>query len=323
MAAIRQSALMGKISFTGRPLRHYEGFIANNERWERFQMRPDDVIITTPSKCGTTWMQTIVYMLLRGRTELTVPMGTISPWLDMQVRTEEEIFGLLDAQTERRFIKTHTPLDGLPRHPTATFIAIIRHPLDVALSDRDHGLNMMRDRATELRESVAGAFQPPPDWQDAPEDPAEYLRWFIDSDLPPSGSGPNSLADYCDQALTYWNGRDQPNVHLFHYADMWDDLEAEMRRVAAILGVAMDDDRWPEFVEAATLRSMRQNAARAAPDTHLELWRSPEGFFKSGGTREWPTLLSAADLSHFDRRLREMAGDAYDWVMRGRAAQVA
>ena len=55
----------------------------------------DDVIITTPSKCGTTWMQTIVGMLLHQTTDLP-PIGTISPWLDMQIRTEDEVFGLLE-----------------------------------------------------------------------------------------------------------------------------------------------------------------------------------------------------------------------------------
>ena len=97
-------------------MRRYQGFMADSARWERFRLRDDDVIITTPSKCGTTWMQTIVGMLLRDSVDLP-PIGTISPWLDMQIRTEEEIFGLLDAQTGRRFIKTHTPLDGLPVQP--------------------------------------------------------------------------------------------------------------------------------------------------------------------------------------------------------------
>ena len=54
-------------------LRHYEGFFADSSRWERFTFRPGDVVISTPSKCGTTWMQTIVGMLLLDRTELGAP----------------------------------------------------------------------------------------------------------------------------------------------------------------------------------------------------------------------------------------------------------
>ena len=300
-------------------MRHYEGFIANNERWQRFKMRDDDVIITTPSKSGTTWMQTIVGMLLRQTTDLP-PMGTLSPWVDMLIRSEDEMFGLLDAQTTRRWIKTHTPLDGLPFNPKVTYIAVIRHPLDVALSDRDHGLNMKEDKAVELREAVAGKYEPPPDQEDAPEEPAPFLRWFIDNDRGPTGSGPNGLADYCQQTGTYWDARLEPNVHLFHYQDMWNDLDGEMRRVAAALGVKIDEATWPDYVDAATLKSMRGRAAKTAPDAHLDIWQSPEEFFHAGGTRDWPQLLTAAEIAHFDKRMRELAGDSYDWIVRGKAA---
>jgi aryl sulfotransferase len=293
--------------------------MADSERWERFPLRPDDVIITTPSKCGTTWMQTIVGTLLRLRTDLP-PMGTISPWLDMQIRTEDEVFRLLGAQTGRRFIKTHTPLDGLPAHPTVTYICVIRHPLDVALSDRDHMANMRRDRTAEMREAVAGTYEAAGEHEEAPEGPADYLRWWIDNHELPTGSGPNGLEDYCEQVRTYWDARDTRNVYLFHYADMWNDLDTEMRRVAAALGVAVDEARWPVFVEAATLTSMRARASDAVPDGHLDIWKSKEEFFRQGGTRDWASLLTSADIDHFEVRLRQLAGDAYDWIVRGKVA---
>ncbi len=302
-----------------RRMRRYHGFMADSDRWKRFKLRAGDVIITTPSKCGTTWMQTIVGILLNQRTELP-PISTISPWLDMQIRTEEEVFGLLEKQTGRRFIKTHTPFDGLPYDPAVTYLAVIRHPLDVAMSDRDHMNNMLRDRATEMREAVAGKYEPSTKSEEAPEDMADFLRWFIDNHEQPTGSGPYGLEDFCHQVSTYWDARDKPNVHLFHYADMWNDLDGEMRRVAAALGVTIDEARWPRLVEAATLSSMRGRATEAAPDAHLGLWESPEGFFRVGGTRDWASLLTQEDLDHFDERLHALAGDAYGWVMNGRGA---
>ncbi|MGZ5329095.1 MAG: sulfotransferase domain-containing protein, partial [Actinomycetota bacterium] len=214
--------------------RRYRGFIADTARWERFVFRPDDVVISTPAKCGTTWMQTIVGMLLLDRVDLGAPIATISPWLDMLTRTDDEVFGLLDAQTHRRFIKTHAPLDGIPRHDPVTYITVVRHPLDVALSDRDHNENQREDRLVELRLAASG--EPDPDLpvgEDRPEDTGDYLRWFIDNHEPPVGSGPHGLEDYCQQVRTYWDAREVPNVHLFHYADMWADLDGEMRRVAA------------------------------------------------------------------------------------------
>ena len=311
----------------GRPLgamaprpasRRYKGFFADSARWERFAFRPDDVVISTPSKCGTSWMQAIVGMLLLGRVDLGAPMGTISPWLDMLTRTEDEVFGLLEAQTHRRFIKTHTPLNGVPYRQSVTYIAVVRHPLDVALSDLDHRQNMHVDRAVELREAASGPTGATPRSATMPEDRADYLRWFIDNHEQPTGSGPYGLEDYCQQIRTYWDARHTPNVHLFHYSDMWNDLDNEMRRVAAALDVSTDEDRWPAFVEAAQLTSMRSRASETAPDAHMGLWVSPERFFRSGGTRDWASLLARDDIARFEDRLRELAGDASAWAVGGR-----
>ena len=301
-------------------MRRYHGFFADSARWERFRFRDDDIVISTPSKCGTTWMQNIVGSLIFDRPVLGVPISTVSPWLDMLIRTDDEVFGLLDAQQHRRWIKTHTPLDGLPLLHTVTYIAVIRHPLDVALSDRDHRSNMVQRRALELRTAAAGVPDPPFARAPEPLDSGDYLRWFIDNDVPPTGSGPNGLADFCQQTNTYWEARNARNVHLFHYTDLWENLAGEMRLVANALDIAVDDARWPEFVEAATLDSMRDRAADTTPDAHVALWRDPHAFFRAGGRRDWASLLTDSDIERFNERLVALTRDATPWVLTGRTA---
>lgn len=303
------------------PTRRYQGFFADSSRWERFDLRSGDVVITTPSKCGTTWMQHIVGMLLLDRTDLGTPIAAISPWLDMVIHPEEEVFDRLASQEHRRFIKTHTPLDGLPLDDDVTYLAVIRHPLDVALSDRDHRLNTDVARARELRLAGTGELPAPQRGRETePSDPTAFLRWFVDNDLGPTGSGPHGLADYCQQVRTYWDGRHRPNVHLFHYADLWDDRSGEMRRVADALSVEVDPDRWPQLVEAAGLDAMRRHPERTAPEADAGLWQDPARFFRQGGTREWASLLDEADLARFHDRLRLLAGDAVGWILHGRTA---
>ncbi len=302
-------------------MRRYRGFMADSARWERFALRPDDVIISAPSKCGTTWMQMIVGMLLLDRTDLGAPISAISPWLDMLIRTDDEVFGLLEGQRHRRFVKTHTPLDGLPHLSSVTYVTMIRHPLDVALSDLDHADNERFDRLVELRRAAVGPEAPAEGALDAaPEAADAYLRWFIDNDVEPTGSGPYGLADYCNQVLTYWKARQKPNVHLFHYADLWADRDREMRRIAAALDVDVDEERWPSFVEAAGIESMRARAGDTAPEVVSGIWQRPERFFRVGGTRDWASLLDDRDIAHFDERLRQLAVDATDWVLSGRVA---
>jgi len=125
-------------------LRRYQGFMCDSARWERLHFRRDDVVISTPAKSGTTWMQAIVGMLLLDSPDLGAPLSTLSPWLDMQIYSDEQIFGLLESQSHRRFIKTHTPLDGVPNVDSVTYIALVRHPLDIAVGQGPHAEHAQR-----------------------------------------------------------------------------------------------------------------------------------------------------------------------------------
>jgi hypothetical protein len=302
-------------------MRRYHGFLADSARWERFALRPDDVIISTPSKCGTTWMQTIVGMLLLDRLELGAPMGELSPWIDMLTRDEAALFARLDGQSHRRFLKTHTPLDGLPWRNSVTYLTVMRHPLDAALSNRDHVANTDRERMAALRTAASG--EPDPDERrvevEVPTDPAAYLRWWIDSDRESSGKGSTNLAEVVHQAATYWDAREHPNVHLFHYTDLSADRDREMRRVAAALDRPIDEVRWPAFVAAASLDAMRDRADDLAPEADLAFWRSTGSFFHSGRFGAWTDLLSPDDVAHFERRLHALAGDPElaAWIVNG------
>ena len=42
----------------------YRSLISDSARWDGFEFRPGDIIISTPPKCGTTWMQMICALLV-------------------------------------------------------------------------------------------------------------------------------------------------------------------------------------------------------------------------------------------------------------------
>src|SRR5438270_10839918 len=118
--------------------RRYEATVYDSSRWDGFELRSGDIIISTPPKCGTTWTQMICALLVLQEPELPLPLDTLSPWIDMVNRARREVFADLADQTHRRFIKTHTPLDGIPNDPTVTYICVGRDPRDVALSMDHH-----------------------------------------------------------------------------------------------------------------------------------------------------------------------------------------
>jgi aryl sulfotransferase len=113
---------------------HYRSADEDSARWLDFAFRPGDIVISTRSKTGTTWMQMICALLTLRTADLPAPLPQLSPWLDWLVVPQQEVYDHLAAQRHRRFIKTHTPLDGVPLDARVAYIVMARHPLDMAVS---------------------------------------------------------------------------------------------------------------------------------------------------------------------------------------------
>ncbi len=94
--------------------------------------------------------------------DLPAPLGELSPWLDWLVEPQDALFARLAGQDHRRFLKTHTSLDGVVIDPRATYIVVGRHPLDMAVSLYHQGANLDRDRMRELTGAPAPSEPPAP-----------------------------------------------------------------------------------------------------------------------------------------------------------------
>src|SRR5215217_9674384 len=163
------------------PRTRYRSIVADSARWDGFVFRPGDVVISTPPKCGTTWTQMLCALLIFDGPAFPAPLDLVSPWLDMYNRPLTEVMAALAAQTHRRFIKTHTPLDGLPLHPDVTYLVVGRDPRDVAISMEHHSTNLDWERFLELRAAVIGNadLAALPEIPVPSEDPAERFRSFV------------------------------------------------------------------------------------------------------------------------------------------------
>lgn len=116
--------------------------ISDSTRWDAFEPRPGDIVVTTPPKSGTTWTQSILAMLIAGDPATDADTAYKSPWIDISVRSVEEVMERLAAQEHRRQVKTHTPFDGIPYWSGLRYISVYRHPIDVHFSFRKHNANM-------------------------------------------------------------------------------------------------------------------------------------------------------------------------------------
>ena len=295
---------------TGSARVHYKNFIYDSSRWDGFEFRPDDIVISTPPKCGTTWMQRICALLVFQTPDIEQPLTSISPWMDMLTRPRADILAALEAQQHRRFIKTHTPFDGLPFDERVTYICVGRDPRDVALSWDNHMANsdmaaLFSARAAAVgNDDIAEMIEqgPPP----RPESERERF-WAFMMDPTPATETASSLLSVLHHLSTFWAVRGRANVLMLHYDGLKADLEAAMRALAARLSIAVPDERWPALVEAAGFEEMRRNADRFAPAVTESIWHDNQQFFHRGTSGQWRSLFEDGDQARYHARVRELA----------------
>ena len=120
---------------------------------------------------------------------------------------------------------------------------------------------------------------------------------------------------------TGWQHRRDPNVALFHYADLKADLAGELLRLARVLGIACSAERARTLAAEASLARMRERSADDAPNARRGTWKDVRAFFRSGGTGEWRERPAAADLAAYEARVAAFVGpDLAAWVHGGRLA---
>lgn len=274
----------------------YRSGLTDSSRWERVEPRPGDIVISAPSKCGTTWLQMICALLIFRTPELPAPLTTLSPWVDMRLRPLDELLRALDGQRHRRFLKTHSPLDGLPAAPGVSYLVIGRDPRDVAISMDHHRANLDDHRIRALLAAT------PSERRDDSDQRERILRWFSDQRHPTENL--DSLRGVTAHLRGAWQRRHAPEVLLLHHADLRADLHRQMDRIAEHLRL---DAPTPALVEAATFTRMRSRADDLAPDERLGLFTDNQAFFRSGRPEQWRAILTDDDVRDYLERLRPSA----------------
>jgi aryl sulfotransferase len=287
---------------------HYESPDEDSARWDGFEFRSGDVVVSTRSKHGTTWVQAIILHLVHGGA-LPAPLATLSPWLDARFEPIADVRARLAAQDHRRVVKTHTPLDGLPLDPRARFVVVARHPLDAAVSLWHQGANLDRVRMARLT-----GTHPPEDRPPRTPLPTWLRRWTaIDAD-------PIASLDSLDGVLHHyadaWARRTADEVVLVHFDDLKADLSSEVRRIATAIGIDPDPADVREVVAATTFEAMRARADELAPDaTGVLVDRA--AFFRRGTSGAGREVLTEAESAAFERRVRDrLPADLADWLLR-------
>jgi hypothetical protein len=131
------------------------------ERANKYQPGPEDVFIATQMRCGTTWIQQVVYEIVnRGKGDLSDKghghLYAVSPWIDgiNSVALED---APLVGEKPTRIIKTHLPTMLCPYSEEAKYIYATRHPVSCFASIVDYNRTLLGPFMPELDKWLSGS----------------------------------------------------------------------------------------------------------------------------------------------------------------------
>ncbi|MEO1018490.1 MAG: sulfotransferase domain-containing protein, partial [Pseudomonadota bacterium] len=294
-------------------------WIYDSRRWAHYTPRPNDIVIATMPKSGTTWMQRIVGMLVFQSAE-PMPMMQISAWIDQRFDEPiETVIERIEGQNHRRFLKSHVPYDGLPIYDNVKYIHIARDGRDVLMSWHHQHAGISPDivdiyNKIGLEDELLGRKYP--EWL---ADPADYFhRWLTEAIVPGHEDGlPNP--SYFKSEQIWWQARHQLNVLLVHYNDLKNDLATEISRIAEFLKISVPASLMPELIEAATFGNMRRDGDALMGERMASIFRhGSQGFFYKGSNQRWVGLFRDEDLDLYQQKLAQLGDPALaHWLQHG------
>ena len=252
-----------------------QGFISG----QRYQAQPGDIFVSTYPKCGTTWMQYIVYLILRNGRGLE-PGQNIN---DIFPHLEEVGKEAVAALPPPRFIKTHLPFERTPWHAQAKYIYVARNPFDCVVSFYHHTRGFVRHY-----DYADGSFD-------------DYFECFL--------SGEVDFGDYFDNLLSWYPRRNEANMLFTTYEELLADARAAVVAVGEFLGESSartvhDPTVLERILEQSSFRGMHENQSRWSSQRPSNM---PE-FVRKGVVGDWENYFSPEQarrlVAKFEQRTR-------------------
>ncbi|XP_068214727.1 sulfotransferase 1B1-like [Palaemon carinicauda] len=241
-----------------------------------FQFRPDDIIVASYPKTGTTWLQEIVYMLthnFKRSDESSEVLETRFPYLEYPYPGIKTVA----SKPGPRFIKTHLPYSLLPpsfESSNAKLVYITRNPRDTAIS-YFHFMRLLTPC------SFQGTL-------------SDFIRMFLSNTV--------MYSPFFDHVLEYWNQREVSNVLFITYEDLKRHPISVIQKVAKFLEIEASDADIQCIAACTSFDVMSKN-----PSVNYEHWKDlgfahkEEGkFMRKGQVGDWKTRLSALEISAFE-----------------------
>lgn len=242
----------------------------------------NDLFIVTYPKCGTTWTQHIIYLILNDGIPLPPDqrMDVVFPHLEEVggefIVTKGTVLG------GYRLIKTHLPYNLVPKNTNAKYIFVSRNPKDCVVSFYHHTVGFPKHY-----DFANGKFD-------------TYFNLFL--------NGKVDHGDYFDFIRQLMDHKDDHNVLFQRYESGRQNTREYVLQIASFLGefyperLLVDNEKILNLVlEHSSLDSMKKEPARWCSDR-----TGFQPFIRKGATGEWDELLSKEQAAMLQNRLDQM-----------------
>ncbi|XP_066487452.1 sulfotransferase 1C1-like [Tiliqua scincoides] len=266
------------VEFEGVPLITY--MLENWDPIWGFQARPDDLLICTYPKAGTTWIQEIVDMVQhRGDIEkcARAPIYERMPFIEMCLPKPlpsgvEEA----EAMPSPRTLKSHLPVHLLPPSfwkQNCKIIYVARNAKDNAVSY--FHFHFMAKLMPEIG-----------NWD-------QYMEDFL--------TGKIAWGSWFDHVRGWWEAKDRHPILYLFFEDMKEDPAREIRKVAQFLGLDLSELDLNRIVQHTSFESMQANPMAnytTMPSFIMDHAESP--FMRKGTVGNWKKYFTVAQSERVD-----------------------
>ena len=248
-----------------------EGF----DSGQRYPAAPGDIFVASYPKCGTTWVQYIVYLLENGGR----PLGAGERLEDVFPHLEEVGAQRVLELPQPRLVKTHLSLERTPWNEHAKYLYVARNPFDCAVSFYHHTRGFVRHY----------------DFADGAWD--TFFECFLRGEV--------DFGDYFDNLLSWWPRRFAPNVLFVTFEKMLAAPAAAAQDIAVFLGgpaaeLARDARRMDGVVRASGFAAMSRDQARWSSARAADM----PPFVRKGVVGDWRGQFSREQARRLAAKLR-------------------
>jgi len=247
----------------------------------RYQAQAGDIFVCSYPKCGTTWAQYIVYLLMHDGTPL--PAGRTL--VDVFPHLEEVGCDVVGHRPKPRLIKTHLCRSMVPFNAQAKYVYIARNPFDCAVSFYHHTRGFVKHY-----EFGEGTFD-------------EFFECFIRGEV--------DFGDYFDNLMSWCGSEPSSNLLFLTYEQMKSDARLALEQIGNFLGGAamraVDDPVMADrILTESGFASMREDQHRWSSERPAEM---PE-FIRRGIVGDWEQYFSAQQAKRLLARLELRTRDS-------------